>query len=170
MPVAGGDLGEQRKERIAQVADSRRLLPRDAAGEPVAFAVVGLAVGDGLEDLGQLLGVHLAVAGHDRHDLHLRLQRRLVAGGDGLAYTATGFVADELDAVASVPGPVLDDLGGLVGAAVVDHEDAVDELGHGGQHAFDLPLLVVSRDHDPNPAALEHGRAILKVGTGDRTE
>ena len=109
MPVAGGDLGEQRKERIAQVADSRRLLPRDAAGEPVAFAVVGLAVGDGLEDLGQLLGVHLAVAGHDRHDLHLRLEGRLVAGGDGFAHAAVDLMTDQLDTMAVLASPALGD-------------------------------------------------------------
>ena len=107
VPVAGGDLGEQGQERVAQVADARRLLPGDAARQAVALAVVGLAIGDRLEDQGQLLGVHLAIARHDRDHLHAVVERRLVTGGDRFADAAVDLMTDQHHPMGPFAGPVL---------------------------------------------------------------
>ena len=46
MPVAGGDLRQQRQDRVAEVAVPRDQLPRLAGDEPVRLRIVDLAAGN----------------------------------------------------------------------------------------------------------------------------
>ena len=56
VPVAGGDLREQREHRVAEVAVARDHLPRLAGEEAVRLGVVDVAARDGA-------GQHLEVVG-----------------------------------------------------------------------------------------------------------
>ena len=50
MPVAGGDLRQQREHRVAEVAAVRDQRPRLARDQPIRLRVVDLAAGDGADE------------------------------------------------------------------------------------------------------------------------
>ena len=132
MPVARGDLRQQREHGVAEVAAARDQLPGAAADQPVRLRVVDLAAHDRPEDPLELVGVHLVVARHHRRHVDPLGERPLVAGDDRRADAAVALVDDHLDrgsATARAP------LGGRVARGVVDDDDPVDEVRDPGDVA-----------------------------------
>jgi hypothetical protein len=101
VPVAGGDLRQQREHRVAEVARAGNQLPGAPCEEPVRLRVVDLAPchrgGDRLE----VARVHLVVAGHDGRDVDPIRERTPVPGQDRGADSLVPFVRDHLDALAA---------------------------------------------------------------------
>ena len=153
MPVARGDLGEQRQDGVAEEADLRDLAEGLAGDEPVALGVVGLVVDHRVEDGGQVGGVHLAVAGHHDGDVVVVVARVFVAAGDGAAHALVYRMLDEVHAARGEARVRAHDLAGAVAALVVDDDDEIDELRHGVDDTGDLRLFVV-RGHDDGDALL----------------
>jgi hypothetical protein len=48
-------------------------------------------------------------------------------------------------------------LSGLIGAEIIDNDNAVNEVGHGGQDFGDLGFFVVAGDYDGDGFIVEHG-------------
>ena len=98
MPVAGGDLRQQREHRVAEVAVLRDQLPRLPGEEAVRLRVVDLAAGDRRGDRLEVGRVHLVVGRHHAGDVDPLLDRALVAGDDRGADALVLRVHDDLDA------------------------------------------------------------------------
>ena len=153
MPVAGGDLRQQREHRVAEVAVARDHLPRLAGEEPVRLGVVDVAARDRAGQHLEVVGVHLRVARHHGGDVDLVVARLLVAGDDRAADAEVALVLDQLDARVGQRAHRLD---GAVGGAVVDDVDAVDELRDPADRLRDQLLLVVRGDDDRHALAFQH--------------
>ncbi len=162
VPVARGDLREEREHGVAEVAVARNLLPRLAGEEPVRLRVVELAAGDGPGQRLELRRIHLVVAGHHGGHVDPLGQRPLVAGDDRGAHALVLLVDEHLDAC--VPGRA-GALGGGVAGLVVHHEDAVDELGDARDGLRDQPLLVVRGHDDRDGLPLQHPAVRLQRGS-----
>jgi hypothetical protein len=144
VPVAGGDLGEEREDGVPEVAVPRHQLPGAPAEEPVRLRVLDLAPDDRPDDLPELGRVHLVVAGHHGGHVDPLRDRPAIAADDGGPDAAVAVVLDHLDPrVAGRAGARR----GRVARSVVDHEDAVDERRDPRQRRPDQLLLVV-RGHD----------------------
>ena len=98
MPVAGGDLRQQREHRVAEVAVARDHLPRLAGEEPVRLRVVDVAARDRAGEHLEVVRVHLRVGRHHRGDVDPVVARLLVAGDDRAADAEVALVLDQLDA------------------------------------------------------------------------
>ena len=153
VPVAGGDLRQQREDRVAEVARARDQLPGLTGDEAVRLRVVDLAARDRLDEREQVGRIHLVVGRHHADDVEPVLERALVAGDDRGADAAVPLARDELDARV---GRRAHGLGGAVGGGVVDDEDPVDELRDPGERRPDQPLLVVGGDDDRDALAVDH--------------
>ena len=82
LPVAGGHLGEEGEDGVAEEPPCAHALPVDGADQAVAHGVVALAVDDRVEEFREEYGVHLVVAGHHSGDLDAVGEGGLVAGYD----------------------------------------------------------------------------------------
>src|SRR3954451_14677706 len=156
VPVARGDLGQERKSGVAEVAGARDQLPRLPREEPVRLGVVALAGGDCVYEGLEVAGIHLAVGGHDGGDVVAVVGGTSITGDDRGADPCVLLVTDDLDALIRPVRP----LGGAVMRGVVDDEDRVDEVGDALQHPLDLRLLVVGRDDERDPFPLVHASSI----------
>ena len=155
VPVAGGDLRQQGKHGVAEVARVRDQLPGLAGEEAVCLGVVDLAAGDRLGDRLELAGIHLVVGRHDAGDVDPLLDRAPVARDDRRANATVPFVRDEDDAGIGLGGGA-GSLGGVVGRGVVDDDHTVDEVRDPRQRLRQQDRLVVGRDHHGNALAVEH--------------
>src|SRR6266487_302232 len=160
VPVARSDLRQHRQDRVAEVAVAGDQLPGLTGEEAVRLRVVELASRDRLDEMPQVLGVHLVVGGHHGGDVDPLLERRLVAGHDRRTAALVPLVLDHLNPRIGQRSRTLDR--GVLGA-VVDDEDPVDEIGHALDRRAEQLLLVVRGDHNRDPLAVEHG---LKLHSG----
>ncbi len=125
---------------------------------------VGAGVEGGEETLGFFDGRgEVGVSEHD--DLARGLEE---AVADGVAFAAVAVVVDEMEV--GVSGhPALDDVGGVVGGAVVDDEDfgIPAALGDAGEYAIEGVLdpgaLVVGGDHDAEAGRVHVPWSALRV-------
>ena len=163
MPVAGRDLRQERQRRVAEVPRARDQLPRLAGHQPVRLRVVDLAARDRLHEVLEVVRIHLVVAGHHGRDVHLLVDRALVARDDRGADALVARVADHLDARV---GDRLRPLDRRVAGRVVDDVDPVDKLRDAGDRRADELLLIVRWDYDCDALALEHGRTLRGDAAG----
>lgn len=166
LPVARGDLGEEGEEGVAETPQGRHPLPVGLVDEAVALGVVGPAVDDRVEEVGEVGCVHLVVPGHHRGDIHPVLDRLEVAGGDRRPDAPVRVVVD-CDEPRVAVGVVVDDRPGHVGRAVVDHIDLRDVVRDAVERLPDQVLLVVRRDHHGNPLPAIAGLCDRAPGPGD---
>ena len=131
----------------------RHQLPGAAREEPVRLRVVDLTAGDGACDRLEICGIHLVVAGHHARDVDPLFERAAVAREDGGADALVALVRDDLDPRIAGTARAL---GRLVAGGVVDHEDAVDEVGDAAQRRPDQPFLVERRHDDGDALPVEH--------------
>src|SRR6202030_41834 len=100
----------------------------------------------GVDDEREVLGIHLAIACHHSDHIDANFYGDLVALGDGRADTEVLWLLDHGQPVPQSLLPFTATLKSRVGAAIVHHDDVVDELRHRLQHFADLALLVVAGD------------------------
>ena len=133
MPVAGGDLRQQREDRVAEVARARDQLPRLAGEEPVRLRVVDLAARDRLDERERGRPDPSGCPPPSRRRRRSpSVERALVARHDRGADAAVPLPPQhELDP--RVGQLLRDDARRAVRRGVVDDEDAVDELGDPGE-------------------------------------
>ena len=66
VPVAGGDLRQEREDRVAEVAVARKDVPRAVGEQPVGLRVIAFTATHDADERLELVGIHLAVGGHHR--------------------------------------------------------------------------------------------------------
>jgi hypothetical protein len=124
VPIAGRQFGPKREDDVPEAAGRRHRDQRLAAAEAVAFAVVGAAFEERRQQAGKSAGIHLLIAVHLDQDVRAELERAEIARLHRPAHAAVLLVDHQVDA--GVGGGL--DLGaGVVGAAVIDEHDGVDE-------------------------------------------
>jgi hypothetical protein len=125
-------------------------------GEAIALHVVRLALQHWAQHRRQVVGVHLAVTGHDGDGEGAERSGVRVAAVDGRPHPAARCLAKQLHARRA---EALHPRGRVVHAAVVDDHDAVDEGWHRRQGLLDPARLVAGRHHHRHLPAQEHGPA-----------
>ena len=96
--VARGDLRQHRQDRVTEVAVARDQLPGLPGEEAVCLRIVELAARNRLDEVPQVLGVHLVVGRHHGGDVDPLRERGLVAGDDRRPDALVPLVLDHLDA------------------------------------------------------------------------
>ena len=132
----GGEAGEPAEDVIADEARERHPRPRARPREAVAFDVLGLARGDGSEELHEVPWIHLSIAAHDDDRVRAGGESAPIPGHERRADTAVLHVGDDLD-----PG-VADRARaccGFVGRGIVDDDHLVDERGDVAERARRRP-------------------------------
>ena len=173
MPIARGDLRQQREHRVAEVAAVRDQRPRLARDQPVRLRVVDLASRDRRDEADELGGVHLVVTRHHARHVDQLRARAKVAGHDRCTDTTVPLVDDHLDTRIADGSCPCD---GLVGRGVVDDDDPIDEVRDPSHGLGDEVLLLVRGNDDGDTLALDHWRPLvlaprvpsLQEGVGDR--
>jgi len=153
VPVAGGELAQERQYEVSQVAGQRHAAQRTPTQETVALGQVRLAEDDRLEQGGQLIRIHLVVAVHLDDQLGATLKGTAYAGRHRRRDTAIAFVADDLDAFVSPGNGSGDDV--LLGA-VVHHDDIVDKRRNAAQHCRKLICHIEAGDDDRDSLTVQH--------------
>ena len=148
--VAARELGGDRQRDVAEQPRRGHDPPDILVQEPVALGVVGDPIGDGIEELGQIGRVHLAVAGHDHGGVDAQRQRLSVARDDRRPDAAVQDVPRHVEALA-VPVGLADGAGhggGGVQRGVVDDDHIVDPGGDPGDGLTDGSLFIEGRHDD----------------------
>ena len=153
MPVPGGQLGEKRQGEVAEQSRQGHLLQGAGVQEAIRFGVVVAVVHQRREQHLHARRVHLAVAVDLDDDVRPLLEGALHAGDRGATDAAALRVADHLDAriAHGFRGGR-----GAIGAAIVDHDDEIDERRHAAQHVADVQRFVQSRHDGGNTLSLIH--------------
>ncbi len=155
------------EHQVADDAAGRHHPPDVRVAEAVALGVVGVAVDHRVEQPRQVGRVHLPVAGHHRHDLGAELEGCRVAAGDGRADAAVVGVGDQRQARAA-GGQGGDRLGRAVDARVVDDDDQIDEAGHGGHRAEQVPPDVVGRQAEESVPVKLRSTGVIDKNNGEQ--
>ena len=101
MPVARGDLGQQRQHGVAEVPRARDQLPGLAGEEAVRLGVVDLAAGHRADQRLEVAGSIWLSAAITAIDVDAVGERLFVAGDDRGADAAVPLVAEHRDALAA---------------------------------------------------------------------
>jgi hypothetical protein len=144
VPVARRQLGQQRQHGVAEQAHRRHRADLLEVEEAVALGVVGLAVDDGGDEVGDQRRVHLAVAVDLDDDVDALGDGRLVAAHHGAADALVDGVFEHGHPRVGAVGA--HEVARAVGALVVDHVDALHLRADGGQHAQDVARHAVAGD------------------------
>ena len=163
MPVARSDLRQHREDGVAEVAIAGDQLPGLAGEEAVRLRVVELTARNRLDEVAEILGIHLVVRGHDGGDIDPVGHRCAVAGDDRGANAFVPLVLDYLGARIVQRLRALDR--GVL-RPVVDDVDAVDEIRHPLDRGSEKLLLVVRGDDNRDPLAVEHGLKLHRGSAG----
>ena len=148
VPVAGGDLVEERQHGVAEQADGGHGLDLLQVEEAVALGVVGFAGQNGRHEVGHHARVHLPVAVDLDHDVHAIVQRGHVTGNDCRPHTSIDLVADDLHPRVDAVG--FNQIARAFRAAVVHHIHRCYLGADAGQHVQNVSRDLVGRDDDGN--------------------
>jgi hypothetical protein len=114
----------------------------------VPLGVVHSAGHHRIEQGGEVVRIHLRVAGHHRHGVDSLIPAPFVSRGDGAADALVGLVLYKVQPIAKLRLVATRNVGRAVLAAIVDHHDVVHVLWHRLDYAPDQDLFVVRRHHD----------------------
>ncbi len=145
LPVPGRSLGHEGQQQVAQPSHRGHAADVGQVPEAVALGVVGVAVGDGRDEVHQQCRVHLPVAIDLDQNVHAIGDRRAVTGLDGAADAAVVRMEQHGDARVVRFG--LDQPAAAVGAGVVDAVDRRHLLVDRSQHRQHVAGYPVAGNH-----------------------
>src|ERR1041385_5164809 len=156
IPLAARRLDEKRETRVAHAPAERHAPERGGVVKAVALGVVGPPGDERLDQMGQILRVHLAVGVHLDADVRAVGERLLVAGDGRGSDAAVLLTTQQTDAPVAHGA---DFRSGLVGTRIVYGVDRVDPRRNSREHALDRFRRAVGRNHDGDLQSLNaHGR------------
>ena len=159
MPVAAGDLGQQRQNTVAYIPVTGNDIPGVAMKQAIALGIIYPFQGHRPDEVFKICRVHLSVSGHDHRNIDVILQARLVAGAYRCPYAPVFFVADQNDSgVGFHPFPHLIGCGIL--AEIIDDKNLIDPVRQVLKDLLDQLLLIVSRNHNGNHLVFIHFKSL----------
>jgi hypothetical protein len=127
--------------------------------EPVAFDVVGLIGDERRQQIREVGSIHLSVGRHDDDEVHAKRDRVATTRRDGGADAEIDLVLDELDrTIALERGDAR-----VIGAGIVDDDDAIHEARYPGERVRDQRLLLVGGHYGSNRSTGEHSQGVAIV-------
>jgi len=103
-------------------------MPCLSGHQTVSFGIIGSVFHNRIQEVGEIIGIHLIVAVHDNRNIDVIVTAPDIAGTDRSSYSHIFFKPYQ-----EYPGVLFSEgfyyLNGFVGAAVIDNDNFIDEIG-----------------------------------------
>ena len=155
MPVAAGDLGQQRQHAVPDIPMPGNDIPGFSIKQTIALGIIHPFQSHRPDDVFKVCRVHLSVPGHNHCDIDIVFETRLVPGAYRRPHAPVFFVTDQNDSrVGFHSFPHLIGCGILT--EIINDKNLIDPVRQVLKSLLYQLLLIVSGNHNGNHFVFIH--------------